>query len=198
MDKKWRNCLNAAERQALRVDERCDEGLFEVFLHMYRQMLARKHLPEPGDVRRFRQMQPLLPSGHRMKLFVAIDTRGHPCAGAICSAMGRRGIFLFGATADEGMTNKASYLVHWRVIQWLKQIGCVEYDLHGSDVEANPGVYAFKMGLCGRNGAEVAGLPGFEAYDGPANRIILTVADRVRRLSRTVRRLSEHVAGFQG
>jgi hypothetical protein len=189
LDRKWRNCLTAAEKSSLKTDEGCDDAIFEVFLAMYREMLSRKHLAEPGDIRRFKTMQAILPPRHKLKVFVVRDQTDHPCAGAICSAIGERGLFLFGATADQGMKNKASYLVQWRIIQWLKETGCVEYDLHGSNADLNPGVYAFKMGLCGKNGREVTALETFDGYEGITNGLILSMADSVRRLMMQVKQL---------
>ena len=52
------------------------------------------------------------------------------------------------------------------------------YDLHGSNAETNPGVYAFKMGLCGKNGREVEMVGHFEAYDGARMRLLMKAADR--------------------
>lgn len=176
MDKKWRNCLNASERHNLQFVTGSDEVTFDLFETVYREMLSRKRLVEPGDIRRFRHIQRLLPSELQMTAIVAIDEQG-PCAGLICSAIGRRGIFLFGATGDRGVTNKASYLVQWRALEWLKQRGCTEYDLHGSNQTTNPGVYAFKMGLCGRNGREVETVGCFDARCGGRGRFAWDLAD---------------------
>lgn len=198
MDKKWRNCLSAAEKNSLNLQEGSDDAMFDVFFEVYREMLSRKRLAEPGDIRRFRAMQAILPCRHKMRIFIARDDLGSPCAGAVCSATGRRGIFLFGATAERGMRNKSSYLVQWRVIQWLKELGCVEYDLHGSNAESNPGVYAFKMGLCGKNGREVAAPGSFEIYDGPATRAVLWMADHAKAALRRLKAFHEKRRGFQG
>ena len=198
LDKKWRNCLKSSESNGLSLDEGSDDAMFEVFLTMYREMLHRKNLAEPGDIRRFHAMQSILPSRHRMRVFVARDEQGTPCAGAICSAIGSRGIFLFGATADQGMKNKASYLVQWRIVQWLKQQGCSEYDLHGSNAEANPGVYAFKMGLCGKNGREVAALGSYEAYENSTDRVLLQSIDCANAALKKLKSFYEKRRGFRG
>jgi lipid II:glycine glycyltransferase (peptidoglycan interpeptide bridge formation enzyme) len=67
------------------------------------------------------------------------------------SAIGDRGIYLLGATNDQGMKNKGSYLLQWRMIEWLKENGCHWYDLGGIDPDGNPGVYHFKSGLSGKD-----------------------------------------------
>lgn len=196
-DKKWRNCLSSSERTELEIREGRQDEMFELFLEMYRDMLARKRIAEPGDIRSFRAMQSILPDRFKMKVFVALQ-EGAASAGAICSAIGRRGVFLFGATSASGMKNKASYLVQWRVIQWLKQQGCTEYDLHGSNAKSNPGVYSFKMGLCGRNGKEVESAGYFEAHNGRRSQLMLKMADRANQEFRRLQTIYGKYRGFQG
>jgi lipid II:glycine glycyltransferase (peptidoglycan interpeptide bridge formation enzyme) len=197
LDQKWRNQLNRAEKNALELVEGNDDARFDMFLRMYRQMLSRKRLAEPGDIRAFMAMQQMLPPKHRMNVIVALEN-GEPCAGAICSAIGGRGIYLFGATADAGLKNKASYLVQWRIIQWLKDMNCVEYDLHGVNAEENPGVYLFKTGLCGKNGEEVELLGSFDAYRGLTSNLVLRVADVATLQRDRLKNIYGKYRGFKG
>jgi lipid II:glycine glycyltransferase (peptidoglycan interpeptide bridge formation enzyme) len=180
LDRKWRNHLNSAEKNNLEIRSGHGDELFELFLPVYREMLSRKRLAESSDIRAFRAMQSSLPDHFKMRVIVALED-GSPCAGALCSAIGKQGIYHFGATAESGMKNKASYLVQWTAIQWLKQVGCTEYDLHGSNAEANPGVYSFKMGLCGKNGREIESLGQFEAHGSKGSEFLLRVADHANR-----------------
>ncbi len=186
LDQKWRNCLNRAEKNDLDIAQGSDEKLFELFAGMYWRMLARKRIPEPGNLRAFRSLQQRLPDRHKLHVIIAFENKV-PSAGAIVSAMGERGIYLFGATADAGLRNKAAYLVQWKVIQWLKQRDCTEYDLHGSNKQHNPGVYAFKVGLAGKNGKEVQLAGSFDAYEGIKARIIMSFGDTFSDLSRRAR-----------
>lgn len=165
LEKKWRNCLASAERQPIELKEGFEDSLFEPFLDVYREMVSRKQLGEAGDVARFRAMQAALPEDLKMRVVVAYEN-GQPCAAATCSAIGDRGVYLLGATGDVGMRNKASYLVQWRMLEWLQAQGCREYDLHGANATVNPGVYGFKAGLCGKNGREVDALGEFECHAG--------------------------------
>jgi hypothetical protein len=176
LDQKWRNQLKRAEGNGLEIIEGEDAVLLDRFADVYNEMLNRKRIPEPGDIRRFRQMQEDLPSGWRMRTFLCYQN-GRIAAGAICSNIGKRGIYLFGGTGDNGLENKASYLIHWRVVQWLKECGCTRYDLHGVNQQINPGVYRFKAGLCGRNGQEIELLGRFDAYNHRAERWLLSVAE---------------------
>ena len=197
LDQKWRNCLNSAERNKLVVRQGDDGALFELFLEVYREMLARKRLGEPGDIRGFMRAQKSLPDRFKLMVFVALD-EGKPAAGVICSAMGHRGVFVFGATGSSGMRNKASYLLQWRVVEWLRERQCRVYDLHGSNAETNPGVYAFKMGLCGRNGGEVEMLGHFDAGAGIRTRLLMTSADRVNDFYKWLKTIYGRYRGFQG
>jgi len=197
LDQKWRNCLNSAERNKLVVRQGDDGALFELFLEVYREMLTRKRLGEPGDIRGFMRAQKSLPDRFKLMVFVALD-EGKPAAGVICSAMGHRGVFVFGATGSSGMRNKASYLLQWRVVEWLRERQCRVYDLHGSNAETNPGVYAFKMGLCGRNGGEVEMLGHFDAGAGIRTRLLMTSADRVNDFYKWLKTIYGRYRGFQG
>lgn len=185
MDKKWRNCLNSAEKNGLLIRQGSDDVTFDLFSSLYDEMVQRKHLADPGDFPRFRNMQSLLAPRFRTRAFIALQD-GEPCAGVVCSAMGKRGIYLFGATGAQGLKNKASYLLQWSVVQFLKENGCTEYDLHGTNVQSNPGVYAFKAGLAGKNATEVGCLGPFESCEGLRSRLAIKIADIG---SRNIRRL---------
>lgn len=84
--------------------------------------------------------------------------------GLVGSAHGDTGIYLLGATSDEGMKTKGSYLLQWRMVQWLKERGCRWYDLGGINPETNPGVYHFKAGLSGKDVTQ----PGTFEFSGSA------------------------------
>ena len=197
LDQKWRNCLNSAERNQLAIRQGGDGALFELFLEVYREMLTRKRLGEPGDIRSFMKAQASLPDRFKLMVFVALE-EGKPSAGVMCSVMGDRGVFVFGATGSSGMRNKASYLLQWRVIEWLRERQCTIYDLHGSNAETNPGVHAFKMGLCGKNGGEVEMVGRFEAGDGIRARFLMTAAERANDASKRLKTIYRRYRGFQG
>jgi hypothetical protein len=70
-------------------------------------------------------------------------------AGLTSTGVGDTGIYLLGATSNDGMKFKGSYLLQWRMMQWLKECGCAWYDLGGINPDRNPGVYHFKQGFGG-------------------------------------------------
>jgi lipid II:glycine glycyltransferase (peptidoglycan interpeptide bridge formation enzyme) len=69
------------------------------------------------------------------------------------------------------MGSNASYLIQWRVLEWLKERNCLFYDLHGFDEIANPGTYKFKAGLCGKNGRAVEFLGQLQSCESPLSAV---------------------------
>jgi lipid II:glycine glycyltransferase (peptidoglycan interpeptide bridge formation enzyme) len=148
LDKKWRNQLSRAEKNNLTVVAGSGREDFQTFCLIYRQMLKRKVFETTVNIDEFARMQQDLPERHRMRVLICED-KGMPVAGLVASAMGDSAIYLLGATSDEGMNSKGSYLLQWTLIQWLKENGIGWYDLGGIDPVGNPGVYSFKRGLSG-------------------------------------------------
>jgi lipid II:glycine glycyltransferase (peptidoglycan interpeptide bridge formation enzyme) len=176
---KWRNQLNAAERNGLEIVEGTEDELFQTFTEIYREMAARKSLPRTGSIDEFRRIQQRLPDSWKLRVFLC-RSNGTPCAGAVCSTIGKTGIYLFGATNDAAMKNKASYLIQWKIVEWLKKAGCRHYDLHGINPSRNPGTYTFKSGLSGSRGRDVHFLGFFDAWRNPASRYSIQVGDALR------------------
>ena len=179
LKQKWRNQLNAAERNNLSILEGNDDELFSLFIGVYRQMENRKVLPRVASIDEFWRIQKNLPENFKLRVFVCMNNNT-PCAGAVCSSIGDTGVYLFGATNEIAMKNKASYLVQWKVIEWLKNSGCTKYDLHGINPEKNPGNYVFKSGLCGNNGKDVYFLGVFEACHNDFNYYSIRFGDGLR------------------
>lgn len=183
LDQKWRNCLNKAERSEMEIVEGTEDSLFEEFIGLYRQMLERKKFEEPNDLNEFRVMQRMLPAESKMRIFLC-QSGGVNSAGAVFSAIGDTGVYLFGATNDEGMRNKGSYLIQWKAIQWLKAKGCRSYNLNGINPVANPGTYHFKAGIAGKNGRDVYYLGCFDSYSGYITAALARAADPVFALAK--------------
>jgi hypothetical protein len=83
-------------------------------------------------------------------------SQGVPISGLVAAVMGDSAIYVLGATGDEGLNSKGSYLLQWTLISWLKENGYRWYDLGGIDPERNPGVYHFKSGLSGADVCRVS------------------------------------------
>jgi lipid II:glycine glycyltransferase (peptidoglycan interpeptide bridge formation enzyme) len=175
-DQKWRNCLNKAERNNLDVIEGTDDSLFADFISLYRELLQRKKFQEPNDINEFRQIQRDFPDELKMRIFLC-RSDGISSAGAIFTAIGDTGVYLFGATNDQGMANKGSYLLQWRAMQWMKNSGCRSYNLNGINPDANPGSYHFKAGVAGKTGKDAYYLGRFDCCSGALNRWLARSAD---------------------
>lgn len=101
-------------------------------------MMARKKFKENVDPYKMGKMNEALDDEYKKKIFVAYKDK-IPVASIVGSAIGNTGIYLLGASNEIGMKNKASYLLQWEMIKWLKQKGCQRYDLGGINKDENPG-----------------------------------------------------------
>jgi lipid II:glycine glycyltransferase (peptidoglycan interpeptide bridge formation enzyme) len=176
---KWRNQLNRAEKNNLKIVEGTRDELYETFLVLLKQMLARKGFVPGVDYNEFREIQKDLPDPHKMKIMVC-EFEGEPICAAICSAIGNTGIYLLGATANRGMKLKGSYLLQWRMIQWLKEQGCQWYDLGGINPDKNPGVYHFKAGIAGKSGKDAVRIGQFEMCGNIISSSLVRIGDMLR------------------
>lgn len=175
---KWRNCLSRAERNELEIIQGTDDCLFSEFIGIYQNLLRRKQFQEPNDINEFRLIQSKLPAEFKMRIFLC-RSKGYCSAGAIVSAIGDTGVYLFGATNDRGLQDKASYLIQWKAIQWMKESGCRFFNLNGINPLKNPGTYHFKAGLAGKAGKDVYYLGRFDCYSGLINAVLFQAASWV-------------------
>jgi lipid II:glycine glycyltransferase (peptidoglycan interpeptide bridge formation enzyme) len=150
LDKKWRNQLTRAEKNGLKVVAGSGPEEYRAFCQMYNEMRTRKTFESTVNIEEFEQIQQDLPKNHRMRVFIC-EQQGVPVAGVVASAMGDSAIYVLGATSDNGLDAKGSYLLQWTLIQWLKESGVRGYDLGGIDPQQNAGVYHFKRGLSGKD-----------------------------------------------
>lgn len=157
LDKKWRNQLNAAERNDLTILEGEGAQTFSKFCDLYAQMRSRKKFKTSVSVGEFGHIQRQLPGNQRMNILIC-EHQNRPVAGMVCSALGNSAIYLLGATNDIGLKLKASYLLQWTLIRSLKSNGTHYYDLGGIDAVTNPGVYHFKSGLSGTDLSHVSAM----------------------------------------
>jgi lipid II:glycine glycyltransferase (peptidoglycan interpeptide bridge formation enzyme) len=184
LDKKWRNQLNAAERSPLQMVEGADDGdAYRKFAALYTEMQQRKKFYSPVSIGDFERIQAALPEAQKMIVLIG-EHEGKPVSGLVCAPMGDSGIYLLGATNDEGMKLKASYHLQWTMIRLLKQRRIRFYDLGGIDPEANPGVYHFKSGL---SGADVSHIGSFRACDNPFSKALVTKGQALRDGFRSLR-----------
>lgn len=177
LKQKWRNCLNQSEKNDLVIEDGNDQRLYNVFLGIYAQMMSRKKFKEYVDPLKMGKMNEALDDEYKKKIFVAYKDK-MPVAGIVASFIGNTGIYLLGASNEIGMKTKASYLLQWEMIKWLKQSGCQRYDLGGIDKDNNPGGYHFKSGI---TDLEVLGMGTFESSNDRLSRIIVSFGEFIHK-----------------
>ena len=181
----WQRELKVAQKQKLEVIEGSNDDLFRMFIETYREMVARKNFREPNDIDEFRSIQRHLPQEFKMKIMLCRSGEGI-CAGLISSAIGGTAIYLFGATSTAGMKSRGSYLLQWKLIEWLKHGIVPRYDLNGINPETNPGTYKFKSDLGGDKGRDVRFLGRFESCDSVVSLACISVGERAKSMCRAL------------
>jgi Acetyltransferase (GNAT) domain len=145
----------AARRQlriALRSDLSIETGdgpeLVDALRKIHREMRSLKRFAQFVNPDSLPALQRTLASAARLQVMVARE-HGREVAAIVCSPLGSSGLFYLGASNQRGRATRASYQLHWRMIEWLKQRGCTGYDLGGADPHLSPGTYRFKRSLAG-------------------------------------------------
>jgi lipid II:glycine glycyltransferase (peptidoglycan interpeptide bridge formation enzyme) len=179
----WQRELKVAGKQKLDVSEGVGDELFDQFVGMYKEMVARKKFREPNDIHEFQEIQRRLPPEFKMKLMLCSSMEGL-CAGVICSAIGGTALYLFGATSLVGMKSRGSYLLQWKLIEQLKDVNVSQYDLNGINPDVNPGTYKFKSDLGGDKGREVRFLGQFESCENTISWACVRMGEKVRAMAK--------------
>jgi hypothetical protein len=181
---KWRNCLNAAERNGLTVVEGDGDALFARFEQLSREFRQRKQFAVQLDLAFYRDVRRhagAAVSGGALEVSLA-ELNGVPVAGMLCSTLGDTAVYLLGATATDGLRTKAAYLLQWNAIVRAKSRDICNYDLGGIDPNENPGVSHFKAGL---RGGERAGVAPFDFHSRAIRGRIVLLAERAYRFTRS-------------
>jgi len=155
MNQMWRRNLSKAERQDIQITRGTEQALFLEYETLHRSLIHRKGLNIDLGPEYFMGVQKGLSSADQFVVHLA-KHEGRLVAGHIGAFHGDTAVFLLGATNEAGLECKASYLLHWRVIEYAKELKLNWYDLGGIDPEGNPGVYSFKF----RTGAVDICAPG--------------------------------------
>jgi lipid II:glycine glycyltransferase (peptidoglycan interpeptide bridge formation enzyme) len=193
----WKRELRVAERNGLEVVEGSSDELFAGFIRIYREMVSRKKFAEPNDINQFRTLQDRLPETLRMKIMLCRSGQD-VCAGLVCSAIGKTAIYLFGATSNAGMKSRGSYLLHWNLVQCLKQNRVAIYNLNGINPQTNPGTYRFKNDLGGRNARDVYLLGKFDSHSGAFSYSCVRAAEALRARLRSLAALATTIRAVKG
>ncbi len=83
------------------------------------------------------------------------EHEGKLLAGIFVTLLGREGIYLYGASGNEGRHLMPNHLLQWEAMRWAKAQGATLYDLWGVAESEDPrdpmaGVYRFKRGWGGK------------------------------------------------
>jgi lipid II:glycine glycyltransferase (peptidoglycan interpeptide bridge formation enzyme) len=179
LNQKWRNQLNRAEKNEIKVIERGSSELYDRFLQLQKEMLARKGYVPGVDYEEFGEIQKDLPESQKMKIMIC-EHDCEPIAATIVTALGNKGIYLLGASGDRGLQLKGSYLLQWQMIKWMKEEGYQQYDLGGINPHSNPGVYHFKSGIAGKSGKDVLHIGQFECCQRRASLFLVRIVERLK------------------
>jgi lipid II:glycine glycyltransferase (peptidoglycan interpeptide bridge formation enzyme) len=190
LDAKWRNKLTQSEKKGLKIVAGNGIAEYRIFSRMYHEMWKRKAFETTVDVEEFGRIQESLPETQRMRILLC-ERNGVPVAGIVTSAMGDSGIYLLGATSDDGLNARGAYLLQWTMIQWLKENGFKWYDLGGIDPQGNPGVYSFKKGL---SGADMSHISAFALCNSVLSSAVVRASLGASRLMRSVATLNKFKA----
>jgi hypothetical protein len=156
LDGKWRTDLRYALKSGLTVEQGYTPALSARFLKLFEDIQAAKGFrPDVTPEFHFALSGPDL--SHDI-LMVTKD--GQDLAGIVIGTTGRATIYLYGATADAGRSQRAGYLLTWEGIRLAQSRGMKWYDLGGVDVASNPDVARFKQRM---NGVDIAGAGPYEA-----------------------------------
>jgi hypothetical protein len=156
---KWRYNLRRAQEQDLTVHHVQSKEGIDIFMNLYVEMHNRKRFFDMSAINILRDCYTDLPDQLKPQILIG-QLRDNPIAGLIISLIGNRAFYLFGATGEKGLESGASYVLHWRAVNWLNEQGCRWYDLVGAHSAVGPagesdGIHQFKAGLIGRCGKEV-------------------------------------------
>ncbi len=96
----------------------------------------------------------LMKAANQAELFLA-EHEGKLLAGIFVTLVGREGIYLYGASGNEGRNVMPNHLLQWEAMRWCKARGATLYDLWGIAESEDPndpmaGVYRFKRGWGGK------------------------------------------------
>jgi hypothetical protein len=168
LSKDWRQNIRRGERKGVEIGFGAELERFETFSGMLEELRARKAFDVDLDDRFFAAVQADLPEQERLIVGIA-SVDGVAVAGNVTTIHGDTAVYLLGATTDAGLRSQASYVLHWRTIELLRERGISWYDLGGIDPEANPGVADFKLRT---NGLDVTAAGPFErSPDGARGRV---------------------------
>jgi lipid II:glycine glycyltransferase (peptidoglycan interpeptide bridge formation enzyme) len=181
LHKNWRKKLNKAERQELEIVSGTSDEMYQSYSRIYQDMLSRKRFHKYiSDLKADIAMQKKLPDDLKTRILLC-RYNDEIVAGGVIAAIGDTGID-YGASISTRcveMKLQASYLIKWKIIEWLKENGFKYYDLRGGIDGDMPGVKSFKSGL---TGDEIFFLGSFESYNNKMNYYLVRTGEFLQKI----------------
>lgn len=174
---KWRNCLNASEKEGLSVRWASEPKEFAHFRASHASFVGSKGFVVDLDANFYESVRNRFHNDADLELAL-VEVDGKPAASHLASYMGDTAVYLLGLTEDIALSKKAAYFLHWEVIKKAKQRGMKWYDLGGIDPKENPGVFKFKSGF---GGIDVSAAGPMEFRPGAVRSNLVRWLERARR-----------------
>jgi lipid II:glycine glycyltransferase (peptidoglycan interpeptide bridge formation enzyme) len=176
----WRKKLKKSESEDLKIVSGKEDSLFQEVVNLYLEMVKRKRFDPGIDVDKLIATQIYLPLSLKIITMICYSN-DVPISGLAFSAVGDTGIPILAATSELGTKYNGSYLLHWKMLEYLKEYGFKYFDLGGIDKEKNPNVYNFKHGM---GGLEVHYL---DIMDIGSNKFVNAILKRVELIKKLLR-----------
>ncbi|MFP5519176.1 MAG: lipid II:glycine glycyltransferase FemX [Bdellovibrionia bacterium] len=148
LDQKWRNCLNKAEKQNLKLVTQTSLKDFEVFLNYYELYKRKKRFLGPSSKFLRTEFNELNMTDDFVLLWAQQEHQ--PIAGVAIVFQGTTAAYRVGWNTHEGRKSNAHYLLLWQALQVAKLRGATKFDVGGLLPDEAPGVTHFKSGLKGQ------------------------------------------------
>jgi lipid II:glycine glycyltransferase (peptidoglycan interpeptide bridge formation enzyme) len=175
-DNHWRRNLAKGEKADIKITRSVELDDFDQFEQIFLELTKQKNFKANQDVRFFKGVQSDVPQEQKLILHLAWHGQ-ELIAGHLGSFVGDTAIYLLGAANAKGRDLRASYLLHWAVIEYARSMGSIYYDLGGIDQEQNPGVFRFKKGF---NGRAVVDVGPYECSPNGVRRSLLHLLESAR------------------
>ena len=179
LKRKWRHNLVLAERNNLTITSGVDDRIFQDLMALQTELKARKKWESIADRRYLTRVQRSLPTPFKMMCLVCRHN-GEPASGVAVSTAGNTALLLLAPTGNKGLKLRSSYLLQWRLVEWLKSTNVRWYDLCYVSCNPNTGHDQFKSGLAGKLGLELDYVGAYQAGNYPLARFSVQAVERSR------------------
>ena len=129
-----RRNMRRAEQAGVRVEMISDASAVDCLHHLLEETARRQRF-----ISRSREYyRDVLQAFAHSSIYVA-QHAGQPIAASMMIQYGKRLVYLFSGSSDEGRALKAPYLIQQQAIRDGQAAGCTSYDLWGIPIDAKPG-----------------------------------------------------------